>query len=225
MLSRDRFAWVLIGATALASMVAGHAVELWIENAHAFGESAAGYRHVAQSSSAEASTLLFVLVAAALLSRFIGLLVRRPSRKDCVLPALHAIAEAGFVRVALSLAALQLSALFVAELGEQRLSGFQGNAIAAIAGPGHATALGVHLLIAALVALVLCRFARFASARTSDLVEAVFTFLRHAFNARVCRSGAVRRLPDAACIFTRRLSLLSLGLANRPPPLTSAHRA
>lgn len=217
---RDRFAWVLITAAALAAMVAGHAVELWLESAHALGDNTAPYRHAAQSPATETAIVLFLLFAAACVYRVIAHVTRRERNGDLVLPALHLIAAGGFTRVAPRLAAVQLLALFVTELGEQRLSGFHGNALSAIAGPGHASALVVHLLIAALVTFALCRFARFATSRSSELIEAVAAFLRRAFApASIANTGS--RLVSAACLFARRPSLLALGLANRPPPHAS----
>ncbi|GEM_PF-1799134 len=217
---RDRFAWVLITAAALAAMVAAHAVELALESAHALGDSAAPYRHVAQSSATETAVVLFLLFAAACMYRMLAHVTRGERDGDPVLPALRMIAASGFTRIAPRLAAVQLVALFVTELGEQRLSGFHGNALGAIAGPGHASAVIVHLLIAALVTFALCRFARFASSRGSGLVEAVVAFLRHAC-APASTASTGRRLVGAPSLFARRPSLLALGLANRPPPHAS----
>jgi hypothetical protein len=215
---KDRFAWILVTASALAAMVAGHAIELWLENTHVLGEGAAGYQHVAQSTVAEAAVVLFLLVAAALLQRVAACALRRRPTGDCVLPALSAIAQAGFTRIAPRLAGLQLLALFAAEIGEQRLTGYQGNALAAIAGHGHGTALAVHFLMAALVTFALCRVAKFAAARSEAFVDAVITLLRRALIDLLSTGKMERNFTPAPILCGRGSALLSLGLANRPPP-------
>ena len=220
--NRDRFAWLLITATALAAMVVGHALELWLENIHAFGERPAQYNHVAQSFVVEMAALAFLIAGVALVSRLVALAARSVPRGDSLLPALHAIAHNGVGRVILRLVTVQLLALLLTEFCEQRLSGFQGNALLSIVGPGHATALAVHLLLGSLAAFLLFRFARFASARTRSLVNAVVAFLRWV----ALQPNGTAQLPHGTSsvptFFARKLCLISLGLANRPPPITSA---
>ncbi len=223
--NRDRFAWLLLTATALAAMVVGHAMELWLENVHALGGRPAPYNHVAQSFVMEMAALAFVIAGVAIVSRLVALATRSIPRGDSLLPALHAIAQYGVGRVISRLVTVQLLALLLTEFCEQRLSGFQGNALLSIVGPGHATTLAVHTLLGSLAAFLLFRFARFASARTRSLVNAVVAFL--GWVALQPKTGA--RLPQGAgsvpAFFARKLCLISLGLANRPPPLTSVHFA
>jgi hypothetical protein len=219
---RDRSAWILVFASALAAMVAGHAIELWLESTHLFGEGPASYHHVAQSGAAETAIVLFALVAVAVINRLAGCIAKRRERVDCMLPALHAIADAGIARIAPTLAALQLTALFGFEIAEQRLSGFQGNALGAIVGPGHASALLVHLMLALLVTFALCRFARFASERTGEFIEAVVTFLRRALVGNSTAPRITRRIGALTGFISGGRSLLAYGLANRPPPCSSA---
>lgn len=223
--NRDRFAWLLIAATALVAMVVGHALELWLENVHAFGGRPAQYNHVAQSFVVEVAALAFVIAGAAILNRMVALASKALPRGDYLLPALHAVAQYGVARVASRLIVVQLFALLLTEFCEQRLSGFEGNGLLSIVGPGHATTLAVHLLLGSLAAFFLVRFARFASARTRSLVHAVVAFLRWVALQPDGASQFAQGPSSVPAFFARKLCLISLGLANRPPPITSAHFA
>ncbi len=223
--NRDRFAWLLIAATALAAMVVGHAVELALENAHALGGRPAQYSHVAQSFVVEVAALAFVIAGIAIVNRMVAMASRSVPSGDYLLPALNAVAQYGAARVAARLITVQLLALLLTEFCEQRLSGFEGNALVSIVGPGHVTTLAVHLLLGSLAAFLLFRFARFASARTRSLVTAVVAFLRWVALQPDGVSQAPQGLSSVPAFFARKLCLISLGLANRPPPITSAYFA
>jgi hypothetical protein len=225
MRTNNRNAWLVIGAAALAAMLAGHACELWLEGVHAFGERQAQYHHVGQGPVAELALLLFIAAAIGIL-RFLARNVGAGKRSgEELLPALHSIVDGGVSRLAGRLITLQMGALLVTEFFEQRLSGYTGNALASIAGPGHATTVAVHALIGTAVALVLYLFARFACARTRVLVEAVIAIVRRT-GWQPARDAAVRlREAFTASVFSRDLSLIALGLAKRPPPKTSATSA
>jgi hypothetical protein len=225
MRTNDRFAWLLISAAALGAMLAGHACELWLENMHAFGDQQAGYHHVGQGFVAELAIILLIAVVAGIL-RFVARRVHRGSAQgDNLVPALHAIASGGFTRLVCRLIGLQIFALVTTELCEQRLSGYQGNVLASIAGPGHASALAVHLLLGSIIAFAVYRFSRFAAVRTRVLLEAVIAFVQWA-TVRTAYDGLLRlRLAFAPSAFTRHVSLIALGLANRPPPVLSAQIA
>lgn len=211
--SRDRLVWLLLAATALVAMVAGHAVELWLENIHAFGTHAAAYAHVAQTFSFEVSLALF---AAAALGIVAWLVNRTRGCNPDVLPALHRLAHARVASIALPVTSLQLAGLIVTELTEQRVSGYSGNGLLAVFGAGHITALPVHLIVGILAALALYRLARSVCARTREIVAAVANFLRWIGIGSDERRPAPQSLD--VCTLGGRSSLLSLGFANRPPP-------
>ena len=222
MRTNDRNAWLVIGAAALVAMLAGHACQLWLEGAHAFGEHQAQYHHVGQGPAAELAALLFIAGAVGIILFFTRNVGAGKRSGEELLPALHSIADGGLSRFAGRLITLQLGALLVTEFCEQRLSGYTGNVLASIAGPGHATTVAVHALIGAAVAFLLYRFARFVCARTRVLVEAVIAIVRQA-RGEPARDAAVRlREAFSASVFSRNLSLIALGLAKRPPPKTSA---
>jgi hypothetical protein len=216
----DRFAWVLVGASAIAAMVAGHALELTLESRGLFGDTRAVYHHSGQMFALEMAVVSFLFVLALLIRRLVQLATHARPAADCVLPALHSIARQGLLRISISLLCIQFGSLLATELLEERLSGFRGDGIASIFGTGHATAIAVHLIIGALAALFLLRVSRYVRAQTRSLVKTVAAFLRRA------RSLA----PIAPCAgFTtsaisaagRKLEVLALGIANRPPPVAS----
>jgi hypothetical protein len=222
---RDRLAWFLITAVALMAMLVGHACELWLESVHAFGDQQAQYHHVGQGVVAELAVLLLVAVVLGI-ARFLSVWAQQgSSATDSFMPALHAIVEDGLVRLRYRLIGIQLVALVATELIEQQASGYHGNLLASIAGPGHASALAIHLAIGALFALILYRFGQFVSKRSRVLVEAVIAFVRW---ATMLPSGCGRAdmpLVVPPSVFSQHISLIALGLANRPPPIASASLA
>jgi hypothetical protein len=219
MRTNQRLAWLLIASAGLAGMLAGHACELWLEGMHAFGEQQAHYNHVGQGLVAELAVGLLVVVVVAILRFWFSLSHRKDA--DQLVPALHAIANGSFGRLYCKLISLQLVALIMTEFFEQRLSGYQGNVLASIAGPGHASALAVHLIIGGFIALLVYTFARFVSARSRVLVDAVIAFVRWAMAYVAAGGYAGPQRVSTSSVFAQRLSLISLGLANRPPPQTS----
>jgi hypothetical protein len=232
MRNADYFAWPLIAAAALAAMVSGHALELWLENLRVFGEGRANYSHSMQALALEVAAILFVVVAATISWRFLqsalaksGLgrqtstILHDPNGSDFVLPALGCIARLGALRVALGLLSIQFASLIAGELLEQHLAGFNGG-LAAVIGPGHATAIAVHLVVGLIFALVVCRVARYVCGATRHLVCVLATFLRRAHIRLHPTVEALRISNLAAC--RRRPPLLALGLANRPPPVANA---
>lgn len=221
MRSPDRLAWPLIAATALVAMVAGHAAQLWLENLRVFGEERAAYAHSAQSFAIEAGAALFV-VAVALLARQLLRQAAKPSSPvDALLPALHGIVRSGVGCLCLAVVSLQLVLLVVTELAEQRVSGFTGNGMLAIVGPGHTTAIAVHLVIGLLAALALFRASRILCAQSRTLVRVFTVFLRRSRPVLHPSPLFAHRASHIAPA-GRGLEVLALGIANRPPPSTSA---
>ena len=215
----DRLAWPIIGAFALAAMVSGHALELWLENLRILGDGRANYAHSLQTFAVEAALALIVGALALITSRFILGISRANANIDNLLPALHAIVRLGALRGVLALVSIQISALVIVELFEQRWSGFNGG-LAAIVGPGHTTAIIVHALVGLVFALALCRVSRFVCAETRAIAYALFTFLRRV-TPEPGSVTAATRLPLRFFVSDRKPPLLALGLANRPPPATS----
>ncbi len=218
----DRLAWFLITAVALTAMLVGHACELWLESVHAFGDQQASYHHVGQGVVAELAVLLLVAVVLGII-RFLSVRAKqRSGAPDNMVPALHAIATNGLARLRYRLIGIQLVALIVTELIEQEASGYHGNLIASIAGPGHVSALVIHLAIGTLFALILYRFAQFVSKRSRVLVEAVIAFVRWATMLPSACVSAGTPLLVSRWAFSQHVSLIALGLAKRPPPAASA---
>jgi hypothetical protein len=228
----DYLAWPLVAAAALAAMVSGHALELWLENLRIFGDSRENYAHSMQAFALEVAALLFVVVVAAIVWRFaLGALTNSKSglhefaaahavsQSDVVLPALGYISRVGAFRIAVGLVSIQFGSLLATELLEQHLAGFNGG-IAAVIGPAHATAVVVHLVVGLIFAFVLHRGARYVCAATRRLVGVLTIFLRRVFVGVQLSVEALRIANLAAC--GRRPPLLALGFANRPPPVAIA---
>ena len=102
------------------------------------------------------------------------------------------------------------------ELLEQRWAGFHGGLLS-IVGPGHATAIAVHVIVGALFALALHRFSRLVCSQTRALVGALATFARRISALAIPQRAVYRRA--TLWSWARKPPLLSLGLANRPPPI------
>lgn len=228
----DFLAWPLIGAAALAAMVSGHALELWLEDLRVFGESRANYAHSMQVFILEVAAMLFVGVIAAISLRFLHATLTRSkqglqapaawgaaSGSDFVLPALGGISRLGVLRVALGLLSIQVGSLVATELLEQHLAGF-GGGLAAVMGPSHATAILVHVIVGLIFAFVVHRAARYVCAATRVILGALAVFLRRA-SERLRPATEALRIANLAA-FGRRPPLLALGLANRPPPIANA---
>jgi hypothetical protein len=217
----DRLVWPLIGATALGAMVAGHAIELWLESHGVFGDGRATYVHSGQMFALELAGASLLLVAALVVRMLVRSATHARSGADCVLPALHGVARLGLLRIGVGLLSIQFGALLASELLEERWSGFTGNGIGSIFGPGHATALAVHLIIGSLAAFALLRVSRYVCAQTRALVKTVAAFLRR---TRVLTQHAPPPgfATSAITAAGRKLEVLSLGIANRPPPPTFA---
>jgi hypothetical protein len=232
MRNTDRLAWPLISAAALAAMVTGHALELCLENLRAFGESRANYSHSMQSFALEVAAILFVFVIAMILLQLLqGPLAKSGTSQnaftssapanptDFVLPALGCISRQGAFRVTFGLLFMQFGFLVASELFEQHLAGFSGG-LAAVIGPGHASAIVVHLIVGLIFALTLYRAACYACAASRRLVGVLAIFLRRVFVRLHPTVEALRIANLAAC--RRRPPLLALGFANRPPPVAIA---
>ena len=215
----DRFAWALIAASALAAMVAGHALELWLESHGVFGDGRAMYVHSGQMFALEVAGASLLLVAALVVRMLVRCATHARAGADCVLPALHGVARLGLVRLGVSLLTVQFGALLATELLEEHWSGFTGDGLGSIFGPGHATALGVHLIIGSLAALVLLRVARYVSTQTRALVKTIAAFLRRT-RALAQHTPPAGFATSAIMAAGRKLEVLSLGIANRPPPPT-----
>jgi hypothetical protein len=219
MRTSNRLAWPLIGAFALAAMVSGHALELWLESLRVLGDGRANYAHSMQTFVIEATLVLLVCIIALIAARFASKACRAGIDADNLLPALDAVVRLGALRSALKLVSVQLCALVIVELLEQRGSGFSGG-LTSIVGPGHATAIVVHALVGLVFALALYRVSRFVCAETRAVAYALATFLRRITTQRASVTHATR-LPLRLFASGRKPPLLALGLANRPPPATS----
>ena len=223
MRTTERLAWPIISAGALAAMVSGHAIELWLENLRILGDGRANYAHSLQTFALEAALALIACALVLMASRFIRGVSHAGADTDTLLPALSAIARLGALRGALALVSIQITALVIVELFEQRWSGFSGG-LSAIVGPGHATAIIVHALIGVVFALALCRFSRFVCVEARVVACALSTFLRRVTPPQGAVTDATR-LPLQFFVSGRKPPLLALGLANRPPPATSTTAA
>jgi len=213
-------ALLLIAAAALAASTVAHTLELWLESMRLFGDGRAGYVHSAQTFAIEAAGALFVIVLAFIARRFVRCALQARADGDCLVPALDGIVRLGFKRIALALVGAQFCALISIELLEQRWSGFSGG-LAAIVGPGHETAILVHLLVGLCFAFTLLRISRFVCEQTRVIVGAIATFLRRAAQLDDIARPAARPFVNVWAS-GRKPPLLALGLANRPPPAPSA---
>ena len=216
----NRLAWTLIGALALAAMVCGHALELWLEKLRVLGDGRANYVHSLQAFGIEAALVMIVCVLALIAVHFVSGVTRHNARADDLLPALDAIVRLGALRSVFALVGAQICALVVVELLEQHVSGYSGG-LSAIVGPGHTTAIVVHAIVGFVFALALCRVSRFVCEETRAVASALSTFLRRVIHHRDA-AGTATRVPLRLLVSGRKLPLLALGLANRPPPATSA---
>jgi hypothetical protein len=213
-------AWPLIAAAALASSATAHALELWLESMRLFGDGRANYVHSAQTFGVEAAAALFVIVLAFIARRLVRCALRARADADCFVPALDGIVRLGLMRTAFLLILTQFCALIGIELLEQRWSGFAGG-LAAIFGPGHETAVTVHLLVGLCFAFTLLRVSRFVCEQTRAIVSVIATFLRRATQFDGAAKAAAPQLVNVWAS-GRKPPLLALGLANRPPPAPSA---
>lgn len=220
---RDRAAWIVTAATALTAMLCGHACELALEAHHAFGGHLAPYAHAAQGPAAELAVVGFAAAILIIAWRVVNLACGR-MHQAAGLPAFHSLARVHPLALTSRVTGIQLAALLAVESCEQHLSGFHGNMLASIAGPGHWTALAVHVVMGALFGRVLWWFARYTAARTRQLVGAVAAFMRrlHAQPRAGILPGAQRASHPHPL---RKPALLSLGFANRPPPFSFAFSA
>jgi hypothetical protein len=215
----NRLTWPLIGALALAAMVSGHALELWLENLRVLGDGRANYVHSLQTFGIEAALVLLVSVLALSAAHFISGHSRAGAGADDLLPALDGIVRFGIVRTVLALVSVQICALVIVELLEQQVSGYSGG-LTAIVGPGHVTAIAVHAIVGLVFALALYHVSHFVCEETRAVACALATFLRRAIHDRGSVTAATR-IPLCLFVCVRKLPLLALGLANRPPPATS----
>jgi hypothetical protein len=218
-----RLAWPLIGAVALAAMVSGHALELWLENLRILGDGRANYAHPAQTFAIETAAALFVFVLALIAARLVRCAIKDGNGSDCLVPALDGILRLGPVRTGLALVSTQFGALIGVELLEQRWSGLSGS-VSAIVGPGHFTAIAVHVFVGFIFALALYRVSRFVHVQTRIVVGAITMFLRRVAPERSASTGAAH-LAFRGLTSGPRPPLLALGLANRPPPVASTTAA
>jgi hypothetical protein len=223
MQSLHRFAWPLIFAVALAAMVSSHALELWLENLRILGDGRANYAHPAQTFAIETAAALFVFVVALIAARLVRCALKAGNSTDCLVPAFDGVLRLGPVRAGLALVSTQFGALIGIELLEQRWSGFSGG-VSAIIGPGHFTAIAVHVVVGFIFALVLYRVSRFVHVQTRIVAGAIATFLRRVVPER-STSTQPAHLAFRVLTSGRKPPLLALGLANRPPPVISTTAA
>ena len=98
MRATNRLAWPLIAALALAAMVSGHALELWLENLRVLGDGRASYAHSLQTFAIEAALVLLVVGLALIASHVVGKVYRAGTDSDDLLPALEAVVRLGHAR-------------------------------------------------------------------------------------------------------------------------------
>lgn len=208
-------------------MTAGHAVELWLENALVFGDDRAGYVHVAQGPIVDLAVALFLLAVGVLVVRLVRGALANASSADWLLPALEHIRSMGIGGAALRIVSIQFPALVATELAEQRLSGIIHPTVAAVFGQHHLTAPFVQLAIGVVAACVTVACARIVCAHAGDLARAsrtvavAFVSMPH----RPAVRAALRTLAAADSVRPKRRPLLALRIANRPPPATASARA
>jgi hypothetical protein len=219
--------WLLLLAIALAAMTAGHAVELGLENAALFGDDRAGYAHVAQGPIVDLAVALFLFAMGVLVVRLVRGALAHASSADWLLPALEQIRSMGIRGAALRIVSVQLPALLATEFAEQRLSGVVHPSLAAVFGQGHVTAPFVQLAVGIIAACAAVAFARIVCAHAGDLVRAART-VAVAFVSiprRPAVHAALREIAGTESIRPKRRALLSLRIANRPPPAIATARA
>ncbi len=219
--------WLLLLAIALAAMAAGHAVELGLENASLFGDDRAGYAHVAQGPIVDLALALFLFAMGVLIVRLVRGVLTNASSNDWLLPALEQIRSMGIRGATLRIVSVQLPALLATEFAEQRLSGIVHPSLAAVFGQGHVTAPFVQLAVGVLAALVAVAFASVACAHARELVRAART-VATVFVSVPRRPGVraeIRALAATDSTRPKRRPLLSLRIANRPPPAIATARA
>jgi hypothetical protein len=215
----SRQAWPLLAAAALAATVIGHALQLILEDLQLFGDARAGYVHSGQAICAELAVCGLI---AALYSVIRYLLqMRAHGDADSKILFLRSVTKLGRGRTLGAILFMQFAALIVVESCEQRFSGYGATALGAIFGAGHGSALFVHLIVGTIIGLVIYAFAASVSSRSQIFAQAISSFLRRlragdgAGHAAAFRRLHVRRT-------ARKLPLLSLGLANRPPPTAAS---
>jgi hypothetical protein len=203
-----------LAAGALLAMVIGHAVELALENNGLVGDVRATYHHSAQAMALELA-LLGLLAAVGYAAQHIWSLPAHDQERT--VPGLDSIRRMGSVRVIASLVSAQFAALIAVELLEQHLSGFNGPGLSAIFGAGHVTAFLVHAVVGVVAGSLLYSFAFAVCSHSRELATIVCTFLRRFQNVSSAPPAADCRRANLDNT-VRKLPVLALKFANRPPP-------
>lgn len=204
----------LLCAAAWLAAAAGHGLQLGVESLRLFGEARASYAHSAQS------IVLEIAVFAAGIGVFAALRRLWPrtslTTSDITLPTLAEVVRIGKLRSIACVLSVQFISVTAIELLEQHLSGASPS-IAAIFGPGHVSASFVYAIVGVVLALAIYAFAGAVVSRSRRIARILGSFVRRLQNAPV---GS--RLVAPRCIFIGAVfggaPLLSLGIANRPPP-------
>lgn len=200
-------------------MVIGHAAELALENTGLAGDVRATYHHSAQAMALELA-LLGLLAAVGYAAQHIWSFHRTHDAEHTV-PGLDSIRRMGSARVIASLVGAQFAALIAVELLEQHLSGFSGPGLSAIFGAGHVTAFLVHAVVGVVAGSLLYSFALAVCSHSRELAAIVGTFLRRFQNVTSAPAAAGCRRTNLDNT-VRKLPVLALKFANRPPPNIAA---
>jgi hypothetical protein len=213
-----RFAlWSLVGAVALAASLAAHALQLTLENAHVFGQIRSAYAHGAQGPMALTAFALALFGAILLVRRAVSALDDRRTDPDWLLPALTRVRDLGAWRCIGVVLGVQLSAFCAGELIEQAASSYRQFGFGAFIGASHPSAAVVQLAVGIVAAALLWLFAREACRQVraiARIAEAIIVWLARPPRARI--APALRALSLLAAAPAP--PLLSLRIANRPPP-------
>ncbi len=214
--------WPLVVAFALAAMVAGHAIELAVENAGLLGDGVAVYKHVAQGPAEMVMLGLVLFAIVALSISIVRNIDSRQTTAASIVPALHALRRLGTGRIAVRVAVIQFPALIAAELAEQRLSNFAHPGLAAIFGWSHWTAPVIHCVMALIAAAALASFARMSCEHAEELVHAARALVRFLIVAPQEAPRLDAAVASREPVERRQDHPLAFRIANRPPPAIAA---
>lgn len=205
----------LLCAGAWLAAAVGHGLQLGIENLRWFGEARAGYAHSAQS------IVLETAIFAAGFGVFSALRKLWPRRSftpsGIALPTLAEVLRLGRARSVAFVLSVQFVSVTAIELLEQRLSGAAHPSMAAIFGPAHASAVFVYAIVGVVLALATYAFAEAVASRSDRIACILGRFVRRPRHGPVSSPLFAPRCSYIGAAFGG-APLLSLGIANRPPP-------
>ncbi|MDQ6780469.1 MAG: hypothetical protein M3Z37_04860 [Candidatus Eremiobacteraeota bacterium] len=205
----------LLCAAAWLAAAAGHGVQLGVESLRWFGEARASYAHSAQSIVLE--TAIFA-AGIGIFAAFRRLWPRRSfTPSSLALPTLAEVLRLGRARSVAFVLSFQFISVTAIELLEQRLSGAAHPSIAAIFGPAHVSAVFVYAIVGIVLALATYAFADAVVLRSRRIACMLGSFVRRLQNGPISSPLFTPRCTFIGAAFGG-APLLSLGIANRPPP-------